>query len=238
MVKVSEKDFILAVNDLGIKLTNEQIRQFSIYANYLLEYNKKTNLTAIRNIDDVYLKHFYDSILINKYFDFTKKSLIDIGSGAGFPGIPLKIINPDIKLTLLDSNGKKTRFLSSLLEKLEIEATVINDRAEKYVLKMRESFDVVVSRAVKEMPILAEISIPFVKVNGYFISYKGNLDETLENGIFAIETLGCEIKDVIKDFLPFENSIRTFVIARKKCQTKCEYPRVFDKINKKPLQKK
>lgn len=235
---MSEEEFILELQKIGIELSQEQIGLFKKYAEFLLDYNTHTNLTAIRNIDDIYLKHFYDSLLGTKYFDFSGKKILDIGCGAGFPGVPLKIVFPDIELVALDSNGKKTTFLEELKKELNIDFTVINDRAEKYILDSRESFDVVTGRAVTAMPILAELSIPFVKIGGYFVAYKGNLDETLENGITTIQILGGEIEKIEKATLPKEEANRTFVVVKKKCKTEEKYPRIFDKIIKKPLQKK
>lgn len=234
---MSEKEFIDHLSQIGIHLSEEQIQSFAEYANFLLEYNRHTNLTAIKNLNEVYLKHFYDSILGAKFFDFSNKSVLDIGSGAGFPGVPLKICFPSIELTVLDSNGKKTKFLEELKKKLKIDYTVINDRAEKYILTKRESFDVVTSRAVTAMPILSELSIPFVKIGGYFLPYKGKLNEEIEQGEYAMKTLGGTLERVEECTLPYEGSTRTFVFVNKKCKTAKEFPRVFDKINKKPLQK-
>lgn len=235
---MNELEFLKYIEELGIILNDKQIEQLRTYATFLLEYNTHTNLTAINSKEDVYLKHFYDSIMLAKHFELKNMRVLDIGTGAGFPGVPLKICFPDIDLTLLDSNGKKTAFLEELKKKIDIDYKVINDRAEKYILNERESFDLVTSRAVTAMPILAELSIPFVKVGGYFIPYKGKLDENLENGIYAIHTLGGEIEKVIEETLPVENANRTFAIVNKKCKTSEEYPRLFDKINKKPLQKR
>ncbi len=234
---MSEKEFIDHLSQIGIHLSEEQIQSFAEYANFLLEYNRHTNLTAIKSLNEVYLKHFYDSILGAKFFDFSNKSVLDIGSGAGFPGVPLKICFPSIELTVLDSNGKKTKFLEELKKKLKIDYTVINDRAEKYILTKRESFDVVTSRAVTAMPILSELSIPFVRIGGYFLPYKGKLNEEIEQGEYAMKTLGGTLERVEECTLPYEGSTRTFVFVNKKCKTAEEFPRVFDKINKKPLQK-
>lgn len=237
MERMSEKDFINELSQKGICLSDNQVESFRKYAEFLLEYNQHTNLTAIRNIEDVYLKHFYDSIIGLNYFDVKGKTLLDIGSGAGFPGVVLKIVEPTINLTVLDSNGKKTKFLEQLSEKLNIEFEVINDRAEKYVSYRRESYDIVTGRAVTAMPILAELSLPFVKVGGLFVAYKGQLDDTVENGLYAIEVLGGEVLNINKTLLPKEGSVRTFVVVNKKCKTDDQFPRNFDKINKKPLQK-
>lgn len=234
---MSEDEFIYELSRHGISLSNNQVESFRKYAEFLLEYNQHTNLTAIRNIEDVYLKHFYDSIIGLNYFEAKGKTLLDIGSGAGFPGVVLKIVEPTINLTLLDSNGKKTKFLDQLSAKLDIEFEVINDRAEKYVSYRREYYDIVTGRAVTAMPVLAELSLPFVKVGGLFIAYKGQLDDTIENGLYAIEILGGEVLKVSKTLLPREGSVRTFVVVNKKRKTDDQFPRNFDKINKKPLQK-
>lgn len=234
---MSEKEFVEALIELNINLSGKQKRQFKDYAEFLLKYNQHTNLTAIRTIEDVYLMHFYDSILLTKYHSIEGKTVLDIGSGAGFPGVPLKICFPSIELTVLDSNGKKTEFLKKLKKIINLEYTVIKDRAEKYVLECREQFDIVTSRAVTAMSVLAELSIPFVKVGGYFIPYKGLLDSTLEDGIYAIETLGGDIERKVETLLPIKDATRSFVFVNKKCKTPPQYPRVFEKINKKPLQK-
>ena len=234
---MKENDFIQELMEIGIELNEKQIKQFSDYADFLLEYNSHTNLTAIRNRDDVYLKHFFDSLLISKFKKFENEKILDIGSGAGFPGVVLKIVYPEIKLTVLDANGKKCKFLEQLKLKLNIEYTVINDRAENYVKSDRETFDIVVSRAVSAMPILSELALPFVKVNGYFIAYKGQIDEKIENGSFAIDTLGGKVTNIFSTNLPVEKSVRTFVFVNKKCKTEGIYPRLFDKMQKKPLQK-
>lgn len=234
---MSEQQFIEELKKIDISLSEEDLELFRKYAKFLLEYNKHTNLTAIRNIEDVYLKHFYDSLLIFKYHKFDSERVIDLGSGAGFPGVPLKIVFKNLNLTLLDSNGKKTEFLKKLKSELNLDFDVINERAEKYILDRREYFDVVVSRAMASLPVLAELSIPFVKVDGLFIAYKGQIDETLENGRYAIEILGAEVLEVYKTSIPVEEATRTFVFVRKKCKTDTQYPRIFDKISKKPLQK-
>lgn len=234
---MSEQVFIEALKSLGIVLTEKQKLQFKIYANYLLEYNSHTNLTAIKTIDEVYLKHFYDSLLILKYEKISGR-VLDIGSGAGFPGIPLKIINPEIDLYLLDSNGKKAAFLNSLKDKLDLNYSVINDRAELYIKDVRETFDMVVSRAVAALNVLVELSLPFVKIGGKFISYKGQSDEEVELAEYGINALGGNISSIKKTTLFDRGDIRTFIIIEKKCKTDSKYPRAFEKISKNPLQKK
>lgn len=234
---MNEKKFIESLNMLGFSLTEDQIKKFKTYAEFLLEYNKNVNLTAIRNIDEVYLKHFYDSLLVLKYRKFNSEKILDIGSGAGFPGVPIKIVCPNVSLTLIDSNGKKTKFLNLLKEKLNIDCDIVNDRAENYVKNFREQFDVVVSRAVSALPILSELSLPFIKKGGEFIAYKGNIDDSLEEGRFAIQELGGRVESIEKYTLPEEDAHRTLLFIEKMCQTDLKYPRSFDKINKKPLKK-
>lgn len=234
---MSELEFIDALKNNDILLTSEQIEKFKKYASFLLEYNSHTNLTAIKTIEEVYLKHFYDSLMLLKFVNLSNERIIDIGCGAGFPGVPLKIVKPELDLVCLDSNGKKTKFLEELKYVLGIDYEVINDRAENYVKKTRESFDIVTSRAVTNMPVLAELSLPFVKVHGSFISYKGVINENIENGLFAIETLGGKVTNVYNDTLPKEDAKRSFIVVEKVKNTDIIYPRLFDKINKKPLQK-
>lgn len=235
---MNENEFVKSLAEIDIVLTEDQKEKFSSYASFLLEYNKHTNLTAFKTRDDVYLKHFYDSLLLAKYRKLGSERVLDIGSGAGFPGVPLKICFPDIDLVVLDSNGKKARFLEELKAVLDIDYTVINKRAEEYDSSSRESFDVVTSRAVTQMPILAELSMPFVKIGGEFISYKGNIGDDLEGGEYAIDALGGEISRIERTVIPLENANRSFIFVNKLRKTDEKYPRSFDKINKKPLQKK
>lgn len=234
---MSEKEFIENLKNRGIELSIKQIEQFRSYAKFLLEYNEHTNLTAIRDLKDVYLKHFYDSLILLFNLDIEDKSILDVGSGAGFPGIPLKIVKPSIKLTLLDSNRKKTIFLNLLKEKIELDYDVVHARCEEYIKEKREHYDIVTARAVKEMSILAELTIPFVKLDGYFIAYKGNIDDTIENGLYAIDVLGGKVENILRETLPFENSKRNIILISKKKNTQKQYPRLMTKILKKPLQK-
>ena len=233
---MTENEFKKYLEINGIDINEKQLLLFKRYSNYLIDYNKKVNLTAIKNMEDVYLKHFYDSIIILKYFDLENQTVLDVGSGAGFPGIALKIMRPNIKLTVLDSNGKKTRFIESLSNYLDLDVEVVNERAEKYIESKRETFDYVVARAVSSLPVLSELCIPFVKIGGKFIAYKGN-NEDVEASIYAIETLGGEISKVHTFELPIENSTRSLIEISKKENTSINYPRLYDKIIKKPLQK-
>lgn len=232
---MTETKFKEYLEENGITINDNQLNLFKKYADYLLDYNKTTNLTAIKTLDDVYLKHFLDSVLLLKHIKITNEKLLDIGTGPGFPGVPLKILCPDIKLYLLDSNGKKTKFLESLKEELNLDYEVINDRAEAYIKENRESFDIVVSRAVSNLSVLSELALPYVKVEGSFISYKGNADEEIKEAKKAIDILSHGEINVIKEKLPIENSERTFVIVTKKNKTDTKYPREYNKIIKRPL---
>jgi len=230
--------FLEELNKINIELTTKQIEQLDKYCDLLLEYNKHTNLTAIKEKELVYLKHFYDSLTINKYIK-ENDNVLDIGTGAGFPGMVLAIVRPDINITLLDSNNKKIKFLEYLKKELNItNVTLIHDRAEIFAHKNLEKFDVVTSRAVARLRILLELSIPVLKVNGIFIGMKANLDEELEESINTIEILNSEIlkREIFK--LPIENSNRENILILKNNHCNSEYPRDYDKIVKKPLVKK
>ena len=173
---MTENEFYKKLNDLDICLSDKQKELFRKYYNLLIEYNTKTNLTTIIDKDDVYLKHFFDSLLVSKFYKLNNEKVLDIGTGPGFPGVPLLICFPNIHLTVLDSNNKKTTFLQELKQELDLNFIIVNDRAENYIKTTREQFDIVVSRAVANLRILTELSIPFLKVNGLFISYKSNIE--------------------------------------------------------------
>ena len=237
MVKINKQEFINKVSELGINLTEEQLVQLDTYCNFLLEYNSHTNLTAIKEEDQVYLKHFYDSLTFIKAIDVTKyNNLLDIGTGAGFPGMVLKIVFPELEVTLLDSNNKKINFLQELSNKLGL--TKINfyhGRAEDFCVKNRESFDIVTARAVTNMTALSELCLPLVKLNGYFIALKGSNQDELNDSKNAIKILGGLIEDTINFELPYDGGERNIVRIIKQKNTPKEYPRRYDKIVKKPL---
>lgn len=233
------EEFMESCHKIGIQLTAIQIEQFQTYCSFLQEYNTHTNLTAIKDTEAIYLKHFYDSALVSKYMDFQKDlQVLDIGTGAGFPGVVLKILYPQLKITLLDSNHKKTDFLKSLVEKLGLESVaIINERAEDYCKKSRSSFDLVVSRAVADLRVLAELSIPFLKVGGIFLSLKGDAEAELKNSEETITVLNGKVVRIEMTTLPVENSKRTFIFVQKEKETPEIYPRSYDKILKNPLKK-
>lgn len=234
---MNKQEFINTVGELGINLTEEQLNQLDTYCNFLLEYNSHTNLTAIKEEEQVYLKHFYDSLTFIKALDVTKyNNLLDIGTGAGFPGMVLKIVYPELEVTLLDSNNKKINFLQELAKKLDLKKVdFYHGRAEDFCVKNRETFDIVTARAVTNMTALSELCLPLVKINGYFIALKGSNQEELEDSKNAIKILGGQIEDTINFELPYEGGERNIVRINKQKNTPKEYPRRYDKIVKKPL---
>lgn len=229
--------FIKGLTNIGIMLTEEQIQQFIIYYEMLIEKNKVMNLTAITDYDEVIEKHFLDSLQIAKYVDLNGKSLIDIGTGAGFPGIPLKIAFPELKVVLLDSLNKRIKFLDEVIDKLKlVNVDTLHGRAEDFGKNVdyREKFDFCVSRAVANLSSLSEYCLPFVKKTGYFIPYKsGNIDEELEKANKAVYLLGGKIEIVEKFTL--SDSQRSFVFIKKETNTAKKYPRKAGLPTKEPL---
>ncbi|PGS54406.1 16S rRNA (guanine(527)-N(7))-methyltransferase RsmG [Bacillus sp. AFS041924] len=238
---MNKEQFIAALKDKGIHLSDFQLKQFDIYFHTLVEWNNKMNLTAITEEEEVYLKHFYDSISASFYFDFNDEiTLCDIGAGAGFPSIPIKICFPSIKLTIVDSLQKRITFLNHLAKELQLEkVTFIHDRAETFAKRtgMRESFDVVTARAVARMSVLTELCLPLVRPNGYFVALKGAAgQDELEKAKYAIKTLGGEVKSINHFTLPTEDSDRNIVIVEKKRKTPSKYPRKPGTPGKEPLE--
>ena len=233
---MNKEEFILELKKINIELTSEQLEKLEKYKNLLLQYNKHTNLTAIKDDNLVYLKHFYDSLTIAN--DLKSGKVLDIGTGAGFPGMVLAIVRDDLEYVLLDSNNKKIKFLEYLSEELNItNVTLIHDRAENYIRNNIEVFDYVTSRAVAKLRILCELAIPALKVGGSFIAMKGNLDEELDEAADTIEILNSSIINHNKFKLPIELSNRENIIIIKNNTTNSAYPRSYDKILKKPLVK-
>ena len=220
----------------NIVLNDIQKEQLDTYCNFLIKYNKHTNLTAIKEEKDIYLKHFYDSLTLTKVYNLKDEKILDIGTGAGFPGMVLKIVYPSIELTLLDSNNKKTKFLEELIDKLHVDkVTVINKRAEDYIKEKREYFDIVTSRAVSDLTILSELSLPFVRINGYYIPLKGSNIEEINNGKYSIKLLGGNIERIENITLPIEHSERNILLIKKVDKTPSKYPRLYSQIIKNPL---
>lgn len=225
--------------DYGINLDEKAPERFKIYYNFLVEYNKHTNLTSITEEKDVIIKHFLDSIIVSKFLELTPGlRLIDVGTGAGFPGVPLKIANPEIDLTLLDSLNKRIIFLNKLVEKLGLTSEIFHNRAEECGKnkKFREKFNIVTSRAVAKLTVLSEYCLPLLKVGGYFVSLKGsNVENEIEESKKSIEVLGGKIERVEKFDLPEGKGGRAIVIIKKISSTPGKYPRSNANISKFPI---
>ena len=231
-------DFALSCSEyesVGLTLSREQYEKLSIYAEFLVEYNEKVNLTAITEPMEILRKHFIDSILLTKYVDVPLNStLIDVGTGAGFPSVPIKIYRPDIIITLLDSLNKRIDYLKQLCDKIEIDAEFIHGRAEDFSKKeeYREKFDFSCARAVANMALLSELCIPFVKQNGFFVAMKGP-NEDISLGANAVTVLAGMIEKEI-EYKLFDEE-RKIVLVRKISQTPSKYPRNSSQIKKKTL---
>lgn len=234
------KIFDEKLKELRIELNENMKNQFDRYYELLVEWNKVMNLTGITEYEEVNEKHFIDSLSIVKVIDINKiDNIIDIGTGAGFPGIPLKIAFPHLKVTLLDSLNKRIKFLNAVIDELNLNhIEIIHGRAEDYAKKTeyRENYDLCVSRAVANLSTLSEYCVPYVKVGGLFISYKsGDIDEEIVKSKPAIKILGAEIENVIKFKLPGTDIHRSFVKIKKLSTTKKKYPRKAGLPAKEPL---
>lgn len=230
--------FQSGLEKLNINLTDEQIQQFITYYEMLIEKNKVMNLTAITEYDEVIEKHFLDSISLCQVYDLSKPvKILDMGTGAGFPGVPLKIAFPEIEVTLADSLNKRIKFLDEVIEELGLQkVTTVHARAEELARKKehRENYDVVVSRAVANLSTLGEYCIPFVKEGGCFISYKsGEVEEEVENAKKAIKILGGQIKNIFK--FDLSDQKRSFITIEKIKTTPKTYPRKAGTPAKMPL---
>ena len=228
------------VKELSIVLNDKQIQQFEQYYNILVEWNKVMNLTAITEYEEVVEKHFLDSLTIVDAINIKKiDTLIDVGTGAGFPGIPLKIVFPHLKVTLLDSLNKRIKFLNEVIDLLELDdIKAIHGRAEDYAkqAEYREQYDICVSRAVANLATLSEYCLPYVKVDGLFVPYKsGEIDEELKNSEKAVSILGGKVEEVVKFQLPGTDIGRSFVKIHKIKETKKKYPRKAGMPTKEPL---
>lgn len=226
--------FLKNCESIGIQLTNTMMNQFETYYDYLISQNEVMNLTAITDKEEVYLKHFFDSLWLTKVGSFDNVTLLDVGSGAGFPSLPLKIINPSIKVTIVDALQKRIDFLKRLSDKLSInDNKLIHGRIEEFIMK--NYFNYVTARAVARLNILTELCLPFVKVGGKFIAMKSiNYEEELEEAKHAIDKLGGVLEEVIE--YPLEDGLNHVLIIIKKVRNTTDfYPRSFSLIKKKPL---
>ncbi|MBQ9608347.1 MAG: 16S rRNA (guanine(527)-N(7))-methyltransferase RsmG [Lachnospiraceae bacterium] len=232
------KNLINYLNNIDETLIDDnKLEQFELYYEMLIKKNKVMNLTAITDREEVILKHFTDSIALAKYYEFSNQKLIDVGTGAGFPGIPLKIIFPMLQVTLFDSLNKRIKFLQEVIDELDLKnIEAVHGRAEEggQDIKMREKFDIAVSRAVANMAVLSEYCLPFVKEGGYFIPYKTlDIDDELDSAKKAISILGGKTEKIEK--LDISGLGRSFVFIKKIKSTPKAYPRKPGTANKQPL---
>lgn len=226
----------------GFKLSSKQKEQFATYYNKLIEFNKKVNLTRITDKNEVYLKHFFDSITpLLEFSDLFKgeKSLCDVGAGAGFPSLPIKILCPDLSITIVDSLGKRLKFLDELVSDLSLDkVTLVHSRAEDagQNKNLREKFDLVTGRAVARMSVWSEYCLPLAKVDGYLVALKGpKAQDELAEAKNAIEVLGGSVKEVKELTLPDTDDERTLIVVKKVKATPKKYPRQAGTPNRKPL---
>ena len=231
MMAVCDMDILNSITkQFGLELSDKQIEQFSKYYDILVEWNKVMNLTAITEKEDVIIKHFADSLLLSKYKDLHENiDVIDVGTGAGFPGIPLKIAFPELNITLMDSLNKRLKFLDEVIDELGLQDIhTVHSRAEDGGRDEihREKYDLAVSRAVANLATLSEWCIPFVKPGGYFVSYKSNaLPEEMRDGKKAIRILGGQVENIFNTNIPETNNQRSFVFVKKIANTDNKYPR-------------
>lgn len=238
-----ESIFEKNMRSIGIQLSEYQMEQFYKYYSLLIDWNQKINLTSITDIRDVYEKHFLDSscgvLAIEKYGVSEKLRMIDVGTGGGFPGVPLKIIYPDMHITLLDSLNKRIQFLNEIIQELGLKnIETIHGRAEEMGRHkdFRENYDISVSRAVANLSTLSEYCTPFLNKDGFFISYKSkNVDEELEQSKIALSKLNTMVDNVIQYDLPGTDVARTLVMIKKTGKTPSAYPRKAGTPQKKPL---
>lgn len=219
---------------LGLELTQETARKLCDFGSAVVEQNKVMNLTAITQPAQVAKLHLLDSLSLLTVLDLRGKTMIDVGCGAGFPGVPVKIACPEVKLTLLDSLGKRMHWLETILPQLDVEAACVTARAEEAVASCREQFDVASSRAVARLNILLELTAPFVRVGGYVLAMKGTaVQEELEEAKNAVRRLGLRV-EAVREF-PIEDTAHTVIVLKKVAPTPAQYPRRYAKIKQNPL---
>jgi len=233
---MNKDSFIKEVEKTGIKIDDTKLNQLEKYYEMLIEYNKVMNLTGITEKEEVYLKHFYDSLTISKIIDLNnEETLCDVGTGAGFPGIVLKIFYPNLKITLVDSLNKRINFLNNVIKELKLEKIeTVHARMEDYSKNNIEKFDVVTARAVAQMNFLLEVAIPMLKVGKYFIAMKGNIENEL-NYSNALNKLSALQENIIMFKLPYEESNRTLIKIIKNKPTSKIFPRKYFEIKRNPL---
>ena len=233
---MTENNFIEELKKINIELTTDQLKQLERYYELLVEWNEKINLTAITKKEDVYLKHFYDSLTMNKIVDLSKvETMCDIGTGAGFPGLVIKIAFPNIKMTLVDALEKRIKFLNEVITELGLtNIETVHARSEEYAKVNRNKFDVTTARAVAHLSVLLEYAIPMTKINGNFIAMKANVTEELEESKNALSKLFSKITGKIEFELPNDNGQRTIIKIEKNKDNNL-FPRKYAEIKKKRL---
>ena len=231
---MNKEEFISEVEKLGIVVTKENLELLNKFYNLLIEWNEKINLTTITDEKEVYLKHFYDSLTLTKEIDFSKDIyLCDVGSGAGFPGIVLKIFFPNIKIKLIDSLQKRVNYLNTIIKELDLSnISAEHYRMEEYSKLNEEKFDYITARAVANLSLLTEISIKALKLNGHLVFMKANCEEEIEKLKIKESLLGLKIENINKFVLPIENSKRTLINIVKIKHTDKKYPRRIEIIRK------
>ena len=230
-------EFKELAKNLNLELNDDMLKKYDIYFNKLIEVNEHMNLTAITDHEEVYIKHFYDSLTLNLALDkMNNVNICDVGAGAGFPSIPLAIARLDINVTIIDSLNKRINFLNDLISLLKLSnVNALHYRAEDYAKVKREYFDVVTARAVARLNVLAELCMPLLKVGGYFIAMKSDNKEEIEEGKSAILKLGGSIENIIELDLPKDYGKRNIIVVKKIKETDKKYPRQFAKIKERPL---
>ena len=224
--------FIKMLDTLDITITDDKYEKFVMFYELLVDWNEKINLTSITNFEDVFLKHFYDSLCLVKGVDLNHQKLLDVGSGAGFPSIPLKIVFEDLNITIIDSLNKRIKFLEVLTDALEIKVELIHGRVEEH--KFKNHYDIVTARAVSNLRVLTELCLPFVKVGGLFIALKGpKYKEEYSESKNAVKVLGGKLEKTIE--YDVDNQKRALILIKKIERTRDKYPRVYGKIKSKPL---
>lgn len=233
---MNKNDFINELNKIGIILSEYQLNQLDKYYNMLVEYNKNINLTAITEYNQVLLKHFYDSLTITKVIELTNQKVCDIGTGAGFPGIVLKIAYPNLEITLVESLTKRCVFLNEVIKELDLKnIKVVNQRAEEFSQNNIEYFDIITSRAVAKLNILLELSIKSLKIGGYYVALKANVDEEIKSISTCLTKLNASLESITTFNLPIDNSLRNIIKIKKDGPTPLSYPRRYNEIKKRPL---
>ena len=234
---MNKEEFILEVNKLGINLDEGKLNKLDKFYNLLIEWNEKINLTTITNKEDVYLKHFYDSLTLYKDVDLNKNiKLCDVGSGAGFPGIVLKIVFPNLEIVLVDSLNKRVNYLNEIIKELDLDKIyAVHSRMEDFSKEHNEEFDIITARAVANVKVLSEISVRALKINGRLVFMKANIDEEISKIDNMMKELKLNDMKINKFTLPKENSNRCLLSFNKYDKTPNKYPRNIDKIKNNSL---